>query len=123
MLEFKQETILSYSLFPKTELKFRLNEEYQKIIEDYSPYRKSNYRSITDFLFCEIFPYWKNKCFEFYYDNGPDMKEDRNITLKEINAIDTTLSELVLPSLLSINFEEYSWEEFKVGIQDILFSS
>jgi len=49
------------------------------------------------------------------------MKDDITITQKEINAFDIIFSEYILPALLSINFKETTWEEFKLGIQDILF--
>lgn len=32
------------------------------------------YRSFIDFLFCELFPEWKEPCFWFYRDWGPQLR-------------------------------------------------
>ena len=120
MIKLRQTLLLGYSLFPKTEIKLKMNKEYQEIIEKYTDFRDTEYRTITDFLFCEIFPQWKKYCMDYYYDDGPRLKDDRNISLKQINAFDTILSEYVLEALIKMDFKEYTWEQFKISINDIL---
>ena len=124
MLKIRQKQILvsSYSLFQKTENLVKSNKKIEKIIEKHSNYRDSIYQSLTDFLFCEIFSQWKNKCTDYYYNIGPKMIDDPEITRKQINAFDTILSEFVLESLLTTDFEKHTWDEFKVTINDLLFS-
>jgi len=122
MLMLRQTILNGYSLFPKTELKFRMNKELCDIIIENTPFRKTDYRNMTDFLFCEIFPHWKKYCDQYYYNDGPKMKDDETISKKQINAFDTILSEYVLDTVEGIDFNNYTWEEFKVAINDILFS-
>jgi len=122
MLKFKQIQVLQYSVFPKTNLCLKMDDRYKKIIENSTPFLTSEYKTIIDFLFCEIFTQWKKNCMDFYYNNGPKMTNDPYITQKEINAFDTILTEFVLGSLLTIDFENHTWDEFKVTINDLIFA-
>ena len=114
-------TILNgFSLFENTILKLKSNDKYQMIFDTHTPYRDTEYKTITDFLFCEIFPQWKKSCLDYYYDDGPSLMEDKTITKKQINAFDMILSEYVLDALLKVDFKEHTWEEFKITINELI---
>lgn len=74
-LEFRMEESLTQSIFPLVDA--ALNEtDYQKSLE-FVAVRKDTerYRSMVDFLFCEIFLQHRDACFKFYEDEGPQLKD------------------------------------------------
>ncbi|MCK4526504.1 hypothetical protein KAW18_03965 [candidate division WOR-3 bacterium] len=73
---------MTETLFPKTEEKLKGDEKYVKYLGYLTRYtHMTKFVSIMDFLFCEIFPIpWRNRCFLFYKDLGPQLYEDKEFT-------------------------------------------
>ena len=71
------------SIFPQVEALLLSNTDYQDALQ-YVASRKNmdRYRSMMDFLFCELFPEWKASCFRFYENEGPALREQ--ISIEEI---------------------------------------
>jgi len=91
------------------------NPLYQKAIKFIATNKKINeYRNITDFLFCEVFTEWKEKCFKFYDGQEHMLKDDPSVTEVEITKYDNYLTFIVLPTALA-TYEEnikMSWSHF-----------
>ena len=64
----------SYSTcFPKAE-ELLQDTEYQKCLKLVAPNRTiGKYRSMMDFLHCELFPFYKKACFDFYENDGDQL--------------------------------------------------
>jgi hypothetical protein len=64
------------SIFPQVELLLNEDIDHQHAIE-YVAFRKraKKYRSVIDFLFCELYPEWRKSCYLFYADKGPQLKK------------------------------------------------
>jgi hypothetical protein len=64
------------SLFPRVEALLFSSSEYQQALRHVSSKKKmSGYRSVMDFLFCEIFTEYQRACRQFYDDKGPSLQE------------------------------------------------
>ena len=59
------------TIFPEVEALLK-STEYQKAL-DYVAKRKNadKYESVMDFIFCELFPKWRTKCFRYYLSRKP----------------------------------------------------
>ncbi len=64
------------TIFPRAETLLMTNSDYWKALE-YVAYRKSmeRYRSVMDFLFCELHSRWRFACFRFYNSGSPPLRE------------------------------------------------
>jgi len=64
------------SIFPQVEALLISDGDWQAALE-YVAARKDmkRYRSMIDFLFCELHPRWRGACKRFYEDRGPLLKE------------------------------------------------
>jgi len=85
------------TIFPKTEKK--LGEgDYIKALKYVASRKNMNrYKSVMDFLFCEMFPTpWKFKAFRFYNDQGPQLKDDPEMSDALIKMFDSILCNVVL---------------------------
>jgi len=92
------------------------NPHYQKAIKFIAKDKKINeYRNMTDFLFCEVFTEWKNKCLKFYDGQEHMLKDDPNISEVEITRYDNYLTFIALPTALATYEEnkEITWEDFR----------
>lgn len=78
------------SIFPNVEALLVNSTDHQRALE-YVAARKrmDRYKSMIDFLFCEIHPEWRLSCQRFYAGNGPQLKDQ--ITAKEIEKYDKRL--------------------------------
>ncbi len=104
MLKFKLSLITEDSatnnLFVKTQE--RLEEDdgiYREAIERLAIKGKKKldrYNSLMDFIFCETFTSWQRKCFKYYNDQGPLLKEDKDMDEKSIRFYDKYMSQYVL---------------------------
>ena len=66
----------THSIFPQAEALLINNTEYQKALEFVGSMKDmSRYKSLMDFLFCELVPQYRKKCFLFYKGEGPLLKE------------------------------------------------
>lgn len=67
---------ITESIFPKVERMLLGDSDYRKALE-YVAARKQmdRYRSMIDFMFCELYPKWRKPCFHFYDGDGPSLKE------------------------------------------------
>lgn len=65
----------SWSIFPLTDEALE-DTTHQEAIQ-YVAGRKNmdRYRSVIDFLFCELFIQWQYACFKFYDETGPQLNE------------------------------------------------
>ena len=124
MIRFKYTIELNYSTFPLTEQKLRDNNNYEEAIKEISPYRlMSKYKTIIDFIFCEIFTDWKELCHKFYSGEGPCMTESVNVSPEIIESFDIILSDLVLEASLELyknKDNKYTWKTFKSSVHELL---
>ena len=67
---------LTKDIFIRTAEKL-MNTDYQKALMFVGKRKNMDrYRSMVDFLFCEIFPNpWRYRCFRFYEEEGPRLKD------------------------------------------------
>ena len=113
----KQNRSWGSSCFPETEIVLEI-DEVRKAIK-YVTTRKDRtiYNSTADFIFCEIFNKWKSKCMEFYNDNGPQLSECEEVTKQWLNAVDIFMSQVVLPTCVSLRKQKRkcSWNMVKAS--------
>lgn len=63
------------SIFTHTARLLHSSSRHQNAIEALVSWRAGmKYRSLIDFLFCELFPEWKDPCRWFYRDEGPKLQ-------------------------------------------------
>lgn len=64
------------SIFPQAEAWLTTGSDHQDSLK-YVAWKKdmNRYHSMMDFLFCELFPEHRRKCFDFYEDRGPMLKD------------------------------------------------
>ncbi len=66
----------THFIFPQVEAMLLESEDYQRALEFVAARKKINrYRSVIDFLFCELHPEWRMACRRFYAGNGPQLKD------------------------------------------------
>ena len=64
------------SIFPQVEALLLGSGDYQRALEFVAARKQmKRYRSVIDFLSCEIHPRWRMACRRFYSGNGPLLKE------------------------------------------------
>ena len=64
------------SIFPLVEAVLLNLTDYQIAINFMADSKEvRHYRSLIDFLFCEINPSWKTACFQFYLGSGKQLKD------------------------------------------------
>jgi hypothetical protein len=72
------------SIFPEVETMLFAGTKYQKALKYIARFKDmKRYRSVIDFLFCELHTEFRKKCFKFYDEEGPALKE--TLTLEEID--------------------------------------
>lgn len=63
------------TIFPEVETRLLICGDYQRALEYIaSRKRMDKYRSIIDFLFCELHPAWRTACRLYYQGRGPLLK-------------------------------------------------
>lgn len=71
------------SIFPQVEAMLLSSTDHQAALEYVAARKKmERYRSMVDFLFCELHPEWRTACFRYYLGSGPLLKEQ--ITLEQL---------------------------------------
>ena len=71
------------SIFPEVEAVLLGNTDYQRALEFVAGRKEMDrYRSMVDFLFCELHSEWQLACFRFYAGRGSQLKDQ--ITPKQI---------------------------------------
>ena len=66
---------MTSSVFPKLE-KLLNDSEYWKSLEYIGKRRDQDpYKSIIDFVLCEVMPQYKDPCLRFYHHDGPAIRE------------------------------------------------
>lgn len=67
------------SIFPEVD-ELLQDSDYQEALEHLTTHaaRKNMevYRSMVDFLFCELHPQWRRHCRMYYAEKGPALRED-----------------------------------------------
>jgi len=111
-LVLKQSIFASVSLFPKTDELLNQGDFDKAIL--YVARRKNHakYDSIIDFIFCETWVRYRYRCFEYYNNDGPKLKEQ--ISEREAREYDDYMSAIMLPTALKhyMNQSNTSWSAF-----------
>jgi hypothetical protein len=106
--------ITSQTVFPKTEDKL-LSTEVQKSLDKVMKRKNSEkYRSLMDFIFCELFPEpWRWKCFKYYNGNGSLLIDDEHFTDAMAKYYDIFMSDVFIEICLQcLKIERWvSWSE------------
>ena len=64
------------SIFPQVEALLLGETDYQGSLEYVAARKKMDrYRSMMDFLFCELYLEWRMSCRRYYAGNGPQLRE------------------------------------------------
>ncbi len=64
------------SIFPQVEALLLGETDYQEALEYVAARKKMDrYRSVVDFMFCELHSEWRMSCRRFYAGNGPQLRE------------------------------------------------
>ena len=67
---------ITESIFPQPEAWLRSKSDHQKALEYVASRKKMDrYESIMDFLFCEIFPEYRQRCFQYYLDGKIQLRD------------------------------------------------
>ncbi len=63
------------SIFPEAEALFTGDDEYAEALHYFASRKKiTHYRSLMDFVFCELHPEWQGACRRFYRDKGKPLE-------------------------------------------------
>lgn len=63
------------SIFPQVEAVLLVSSDHQSALEFVSSRKKMDrYKSVMDYLFCELHPEWRLACRRYYVGNGPQLK-------------------------------------------------
>ena len=108
--------VTSHTIFPKTE--DRLNEtDVQEALDNIMKRKNAEkYRSLMDFIFCELFPEpWRWKCFRFYNGKGPLFINDNYLIDAIAKAYDIFMAEVFIEICLkTLNQERWiSWSSIR----------
>lgn len=108
------------SVFERTEALLSEDDEYANAIESQARLKKMEYyRDLIDFLFCEVYPKWKSKCFMFYKGKGPQLVDIPEVTQDMIDKWDDYMADYVLPTALAAYKEELDccWKGFIITVK------
>ena len=108
------------SIFPQVEALLLANTDYQKALECVAARKQmERYRSVIDFLFCELHPQWRRACFRFYLGGGQQLKDIlRPEQLVEYS--DRMLKSLEIACDLFREDRCKSWKQFSCEVAAIL---
>jgi hypothetical protein len=73
--ELRVEGVACQSIFPLVEIWLGSSKRYEvlkKVAHRKDMYR---YRSVVDFMFCELFPEWRKHAIAYYEERGPQLHE------------------------------------------------
>ncbi len=110
------------SIFVKTETLLLENSNYQQALDFIAQENDENinqYKSVMDFLFCEIYPEWQVSCHHYYEGTGPKLKDI--LTPKQIIRYDECLLKALKIAhklFCEQHQESYEWyiKKIKVGV-------
>lgn len=108
------------SIFKNAEIFLLESTDHQKALE-YVSLRKrmDRYRSVMDFVFCELNPNWRLACTRFYAGHGPQLK--KQITEDEIVKYDRQLViALKVAYQLFCDKRCKSWAQYKYEVRKAL---
>ena len=108
------------SIFPQVEAMLLGDGDYQEALEFVAARKKlDNYRSMIDFLFCELHPEWRMKCRAFYNSIGPQLKDQ--ITVEQLMAFNTRLLKaLEVAHELFTEKRCKSWEWYRGQVEEAM---
>lgn len=73
------------TIFPEVEVWLKTQSDRRRALEYVAARKNMNrYRSVIDFLFCEIFVEWRRACFRYYQGSGPQLRFEISEELREI---------------------------------------
>ena len=101
------------SIFVNAEALLLSSSDWQNAIEYVAKRKKMDkYRSIIDFLFCELFPDWRIPCRRFYAGNGPPLKT--LLTTEEVEEYDWRLCVAIAKAyVIFCEQRGKSWKQFR----------
>lgn len=105
------------SIFPQVEALLLGETDYQEALEYVAARKKMDrYRSMMDFLFCELHPQWRMSCNRYYAGNGPKLMEQITPTqLVEYNQ--RLLVALEVARELFAQKRRESWEQYREQVE------
>ena len=65
---------LTQSSLPRSERFLLESSDHQEALLNLRANFNSDYRSVMDYVFCEMFPQFRSKCHKFYDDEGPPLR-------------------------------------------------
>ncbi len=117
---------MTESVFPRTEKKLLSATDYQEALQFIGSRKDMDrYRSMIDFLHCEIFTEWQRYCFQYYNDEAPRLAKTPGVTIEYLKAADIFMSELVLELALTRLNEKRraSWSKFRKEVMSYLMAA
>ncbi len=104
--------------FPKAE-ELLQESMYQEALEEIGTKRTmERYRSMMDFLLCELKPSYRRECFRFYREKGPRLIQIESA--KEIEKLDNYLTGVLLVALeYKKQGVKTSWNSFRNTIANM----
>ncbi len=105
------------TIFPKTESMLLDNLDCQRALEYVAARKRMDaYRSMIDFMFCELYSEWRMSCKRFYAGNGPQLKDQ--ITDQQIEYFDNKLVKALQVALGLFREQRCkSWVKFKHALR------
>jgi hypothetical protein len=113
------------TVFPYAEVMLE-QTDCQKALKFVSKRKSMNlYRSMMDFLFCELDPNpWKFKCFRFYNDKGKPLKDEKIATKNWLIKKDLKLVIAICLALKCLDEErKVSWGWFAKEVEKELLAA
>jgi hypothetical protein len=111
---------MTQSIFPQVEAWLLNDTDHQNallILDDKG--RSKSYKSVIDFLFCELFPVYVAPCMKYYEGKGKQLKE--MITARELVFYnDVLLKALELAYDLFKEERKISWRSFRAKVSKYL---
>jgi len=111
---------LTVSIFPEAERMLIEDTDFQKALE-FVAARKAmeQYRSVIDFLFCELHPEWKPACQKFYNNQGSPLRD--LVSVGEIERLSQrmVIALLVAKELLDRKFC-HDWDWYRETVEQAL---
>jgi hypothetical protein len=107
---------LTNSIFPKAEAWLTSHTDHMEAVRFIAGRQDMNrYKSVMDFIFCEIFTTYRPACFRYYDDGGPMLKDI--ITTEEFAYFSD-----ILPKALELAYRIWnekrrtSWGTFRIEV-------
>jgi len=112
------------SIFKNAEQILISSSKCYKALKYFGTYEQmGKYVSVMDFLFVSCFPKWKRKCFKYYDDDGPPLKDYPDMTPELIAEYDELLCLILYLAVRIVNWETFKrkrkgrWSMFMIQVK------